>query len=184
MTTDIYILSDKAGDYELAIKLVDLSNDGVIAEVSGTVKVVAAQERAMTVNPATGGATIEEDGAITVTAPGADDLRIMLWAKELSSIQAAKDAYYDNERVFSARLSTIAQATEGKGIVTMVNGNFVITINQAFIDILEAGTRYSEGETTQGKYTWSAGDATTWLITPRKPRECYGKNMRPGMEKR
>ncbi len=60
MTTDIYILSDKAGDYELAIKLVDLSNDGVIAEVSGTVKVVAAQERAMTVNPATGGQRLKK----------------------------------------------------------------------------------------------------------------------------
>lgn len=39
MTTDIYILSDKAGDYELAIKLVDLSDDGVIAEASGMVSV-------------------------------------------------------------------------------------------------------------------------------------------------
>ena len=54
VTTDIYVLSDKAGDYELKIKLVNLEdeNEVIIAEASGTVKVVEAPEAA--VEPITG----------------------------------------------------------------------------------------------------------------------------------
>jgi len=55
VTTDIYVLSDAAGDYTLNIKLVDVEDSNkVIAEASGLVKVVGAEERAMIVSPATG----------------------------------------------------------------------------------------------------------------------------------
>lgn len=129
----------------------------------GTEKVA---EKEMIVTPETETAIVE-DGKITVTADGADDLRIMLWADEVSSVTYAKDGYYDNERVFSARLSTIAQA---EGIVASLDketGTFTITINDALINLLEAGTRYEDGAAQEGsKYTWSAGSKTTWLITP------------------
>jgi len=88
----------------------------------------------------------------------------MLWVKELGSVQAAKDAYYDDERVFSARLSTIEKANVLG--VKMNDGEFTITITEEFIAMLEACTRYEDGNATPGQYTWSAGNATTWLITP------------------
>jgi hypothetical protein len=124
----------------------------------------------MQVTPETG-ATIEVDGSIIVTAKGADDLRIMLWAEAFDTVDAAKDAYYDNERVFSAILSTISQVPNID--VKMEDGEFTITINQAFIDILEAGTRYEDGNATPTQYDWSAGDKTTWLITPETGGELW-----------
>ncbi len=160
VTTDIYVLSNAAGDYILNIKLVDVSDNAVIAKASGTVKVVGAEERAMIVSPATG-KTIEKNATITVTAEGADDLRIMLWAKEIADVEAAIAAY--NDKVFSSRT---ADLIAGGMAITNGDGTFTITINEALINMLKAGTRYEGTTSSTGNYTWSAGDVTTWLITP------------------
>ncbi len=111
------------------------------------------------VTPKTGSA-IKGNETITVYAPGADDLRIMLWAKELAGVDAAKAAYYDDERVFSARTEDL------RDFITNEDGVFTITINATLIEALEAGTRYESSASGTGKYTWNSGDATTWIITP------------------
>ena len=159
-TTPWDVTFSEAGSYTFEVSLVSADDDSKI--ITDTVNVtVLAQDVAII--PESGN-TIEVGETITVTAQGADDLRIMLWAKELTNLIDAQAAYYDDERVFSARLSTIEQVEDID--VTIGDGSFTITINQAFIDLLEKGTRYESGQPTEGQYTWTAGDTTTWLITP------------------
>lgn len=67
------------------------------------------------VTPKTGSA-IKGNETITVYAPGADDLRIMLWAKKLETVQEAKEAYDD--KVFSSRTQDLVN-----GGMVIENGN-------------------------------------------------------------
>jgi parallel beta-helix repeat protein len=99
---------------------------------------------------------------IAITAEGADDLRIMLWPSEITSIEDARDSYAD--KVFSSRLDDLSS---GGMNIEKSDGAFTITINQTLIEMLEAGTQYSDGGVSStGNYTWSAGGATTWIFTP------------------
>ena len=71
VTTEVYILSNKAEEYELEMKLVDLSDNSVIAEASGKVKVIeASEDPEAAVEPTAGvspedGATVEGEQEFT-----------------------------------------------------------------------------------------------------------------------
>jgi len=51
VTTEVFVLANKAGDYQMNIKLVDLEENKVIAETSGTIKVVEAPKVAVVPAP-------------------------------------------------------------------------------------------------------------------------------------
>ncbi|SHD76532.1 hypothetical protein [Schnuerera ultunensis] len=70
VTTDIYVVSDKAGDYELKIELVDLSDNKVIADASGTITVEDSVVTSLTMNAANVDATTGEEFTMAVTAQG------------------------------------------------------------------------------------------------------------------
>ncbi len=113
--------------------------------------------------------TIKVGEKITVYATGADDLRIMLWAKELNNIEAAEEEYED--KVFSSRTEKLI----GNQMKINRSGDvFEITICQDFIDMLEDGTKYTEeSSAVTGEYNWKSGDKTSWIITPETNNEIW-----------
>ncbi len=70
VTTDIYVVSDKAGDYELKIELVDLSDNKVIADASGTITVEDSVVTSLTMSATDVTATTGEEFTMSVTAQG------------------------------------------------------------------------------------------------------------------
>ena len=99
-----------------------------------------------------------EDGVVTVTAEGAEDLRIMLWAKRLDTVTDAKDAYVKDPdiqdttqpMVFSSRLTDLVE--QGALTYTHENDVFTLTLTEALMGVLRDKDGY-DGE-------------TTWIITP------------------
>ncbi|MGI6623635.1 MAG: hypothetical protein ACOX4T_10965 [Acetivibrionales bacterium] len=173
-TTEWKVTFDQAGTYEFEVSLIYAPDGEVVAGITERVTVEVLPEepeaKAMTVEPATG-ATIKEGQTIIVTAEGADDLRVMLWAKGIGSVEEARLAY--DEKVFSSRTTDLIAG--GMDIVED-NGVFTITIDQNLIDILEKGIQYADGGVpSEGNYTWSAGNATTWLITPETDGDAVGR---------
>ena len=51
-------------------------------------------------------------------------------------------------------------------VIANEDGTFTITINEALITMLEAGTKFDGAASSTENYTWKSGDKTTWLITP------------------
>ncbi|MGI6623631.1 MAG: hypothetical protein ACOX4T_10945 [Acetivibrionales bacterium] len=106
-TTEWKVTFDQAGTYEFEVSLIYAPDGEVVAGITERVTVEVLPEepeaKAMTVEPATG-ATIKEGQTIIVTAEGADDLRVMLWAKGIGSVEEARLAY---DEKYSARVRQI-----------------------------------------------------------------------------
>ena len=157
VTTDIYVVSDKAGDYELKIELVDLSDNKVIADASGTITVEDSVVTSLTMNAANVDATTGEEFTMAVTAQGtvtdADkENRVRFYGVipgisasdiQLATIPGGKPEVVtnDTERVYAGASEddlVLAWGPEGGFPLSYVDysgegatTNFVATINKA-----------------------------------------------------
>ena len=114
VTTDIYVLSNAAGDYTLNIKLVNASDNAVIAEASGTVKVSTVQ-------------VSDENGLNAALAD--NNVKTIKFAKDVTltqQVNIARDIVIDGQgKNLTGTDSLRAFMVQGEGIdVTIQNINF------------------------------------------------------------